>query len=301
MKKKITLSVILSILFSISSLLAQKKVIGILKDFDTKEPIPCANVELSSNDSDLFTTTHTHDNGSFFFENVESDNYCLAFYHSDYRSFDTCFVEASKNSDTLIIYVYSYESKSYRIKDVAKEDNFDYSILYNVYSPITNKSENQFKSTFSIQFYNLNAHIKLANKLQLGFKITPIDLTWYVLSSPDSLYIKERYFGASGALFCYLRYIPTTTKSLGSRGLFIDIGAGYNIPYYFSYSRFIDKYNRLSTRNIKQYNDFQAMLRFGYSWGAICATYHLTDVMKDSYIELPKLTLGIELFIPFSR
>jgi hypothetical protein len=109
---------------------------------------------------------------------------------------------------------------------------------------------------------------------------------------------KERYFEASTNVGIYTRFIITTAGTIGHRGLFLDIGANYSLPYYFSYTYFTEDHIKTSQNKIHKFNDFQAMMRLGFYWGSIRATYRFTDVMKDDFVESPKLTMGVEFNIP---
>ena len=110
---------------------------------------------------------------------------------------------------------------------------------------------------------------------------------------------KERYFSATTELFVFTRYV---TKANDDRGFFVDLGAGYSLPYNFKYTYYTDKYVKTSANHIHKFNDFQAMFRIGFYAFDIKATYRLTNIIKDNdnfnLIEPPKLNIGIEFNIP---
>lgn len=287
-------------LFAMASLSAQISIKGTVKDIDTQKPLSCAKINIYSEEMD--TVVYTREDGSFIISNFpKADNYCIDIFRDDYRYFDTCYSELSSDNLTINALLYSYDSPNYRITDIAKQDAFNLGFAFYLYSPSIENSDKSFSSNTYFQIYNCDFHFKLANKFQMGFKITPIELSWTKFKYPDTLYTKERYFGASGGLSLYFRYIPTTIKSSGGKGLFFDLGAAYSLPYYYAHSGYTDKYNRISTRHIKNYNDVQAMFRVGYSWWSINANYRFTNVLKGTYIETPKLTLGIELLLPMNN
>ncbi len=109
---------------------------------------------------------------------------------------------------------------------------------------------------------------------------------------------KERYFEASTNIGAYLRFVLSSAGKIGHRGAFVDVGAYYSLPYYFSYTYFTSDHIKTSQNKIHKFNDFQAMLRMGFYWGSIRANYRFMDVMKHDFIEPPKLTLAIEFNIP---
>lgn len=279
---------------------AQFNLSGVIKDIDTQKPLSCAKINVYTDELD--TVIFSHEDGSFIISNIpNADSYCIDIFRDDYRYFDTCYSDLSTDNLSINVLLYSYDSPNYRIMDIAKQDVFNLGFAFNLYSPVVENTDNEFASNISFQLYNCDLHVKLAKKMQLGFKFIPIELSWTKFKTPDTIYTKERYFGASCGLSIYFRFIPSTIKSSGGKGLFFDLGAGYSLPYYYAHSRFTDKYNRISTRKIKNFNEFQAMFRVGYSWWSINANYRFTNVLKGTYIETPKLTLGVELLIPMSN
>lgn len=298
--KKITSFIVLLLLIIPNDIFAQVNISGVITDIDTQKPLSCTKINIYSGEFD--TVTYTHEDGSFIINNIpKADNYCVDVFRDNYRYFDTCYSDIS--SDNLIINasLFSYDSPNYRMTDVAKEDVFNLGFAFYLYSPVVENTDNEFASNISFQLYNCDLHVKLAKKMQLGFKFIPIELSWTKFKTPDTLYTNERYFGASCGLSIYFRFIPTTIKSSGGKGLFFDLGAGYSLPYYYAHSRFTGKYNRISTRHIKNYNDVQAMFRVGYSWWSLNANYRFTNVLKETYIETPKLTFGIEILLPMNN
>lgn len=299
--KKITSFIVLLLLIIPNDIFAQVNISGVITDIDTQKPLSCSQVNIYCNELD--TNTYTNQDGYFELNNLPTGDYCISVGRDNYHYYDTCFVEYIIDKyNTINVQLYSYDSPNYRITDVAKQDVFDLGFAFNFYSPSLGNSDNNFDKNMSLQLYNLDFHFKLANKLQMGFKIIPIEMSWNRFNNPDSLYIKERYFGASGGISTYFRFIPSTIKKSGARGFFIDFGASYSLPYYYAYSNFTDKYNKTTTRHIKNYfNDIQAMVRVGFTWWSINANYRFNDVLIHGYEETPKLTLGIELLIPMSN
>lgn len=285
-------------------LFAQNNLSGVVLDYDTRVPVTCATVVISGWESDNSVSEHivkTDENGRFIFTNLATSKYWIEVTSEDYRIFlSDSYYDIQKQVSDLEILLYSYESESYKMIDVADQDVFDLSFAANLYSPSIIESDDIFKQNTSIQFYNINLRFKLANKLQMGFIYNPIELSWHSANKPATGYIKERYFGAYTSLSVHFRFIPTVIKKTGARGLFIDLGAGYKLPYYYAYSRFIDDYTKLTTRHIHRNNEFDVFARIGYSWGAVKINYRLTDILKGQHVEPPKLSLGVELFIPLS-
>jgi hypothetical protein len=291
---------LLSILFAIIPvfLFAQSNITGVVLDYDTKTPVPCATVYISGSESE--SHVKTNENGQFHFADLVDTDLYIEVVHDDYRTYTNESYNITEQGENIVILMYSYNSENYKITDVADQDIFDLSFAVNFFAPPINSSDELFSKNNSFQLYNINIRFKLANKLQMGFIYNPIKLCWNALATPSTGYIKERYFGAFTGLFVYVRYIPTTIQSTGGRGLFFDIGAGYNLPYYYAHSRFTDEYTRLSSRHIHSFNEFEAFARIGFATGAFKINYRLTDVLKGSYVETPKLSLGIELLIPAS-
>ncbi len=307
MKNKVLLfSMLLSILLLPSLSKAQYVFEGTVVDIDTKQPIACATIWIwySSAEVDLDTNIHTNTEG-YFKLIIEDDNATDAIvsfeiYKDGYRTLKK---KCDKQDDKLpkVYELYSYESKSYKIEDIAKKDYFDFTFGFDLYSPSTDDSDDKFKSVFSFN-YGYEGKIKLANRVQLGFRYVPLKVKWMSMNSDTSIVTiahgDERYFEASTNVGIYTRFIITTTGTIGHRGLFLDVGANYSLPYYFTYTYFTKDHIKTSYNKIRKFNDFQAMLRLGFYWGSIRVTYRFTDVMKDDFVEPPKLTLGVEFNIP---
>ncbi len=278
---------------------AQVSLIGNVKDIDTREVLHCAEVFLYSGNKNSYETRTCID-GSFSFTDLEQDtDYCLEIYYKNYRMYEKCWVDIDTESEELEILMYSYNSPSYKISDIANQDiaDFGFAFLYNF--DLSQNSEFIYGVTW--QIYSFDLRLKLANKLQFGFKYIPIELSWINLSNNDQTVFKEQYMGASTKFGIYLRTIVTTHKLNGSRGLFIDGGVSYNLPYYYAHSVFIDKYNKSSvSRNIHKFNEFKAFARIGFGWGAVIAEYRFTDILKTNYLQPPEMRIGIELLFPLA-
>lgn len=128
-------------------------------------------------------------------------------------------------------------------------------------------------------------------------KYSLFEFSWFTfgenISSTLQPNIKEKYFSFSGSVFLYNRFILSKIKNTKKRGFFLDLGAGYRLPYVYNYFYFTDKNTRTSIRKIHKFNDFELFSRLGYANIAIFATYQLTDALKSNYYQTPKLTIGL--------
>jgi len=291
------LLVILSLILS-NGLSAQTQISAKVIDRDTHMPVSCASVNLYAYDGDLDTTVFTDHNGRFTFETEYGYEFSIS--RSGYMTYSGDIEEDNILTDT-VFYIYSNYSDSFKIEDIAEEDAFDVSMGFDVFSPGLSTSDDKFKSVFSI-YYAYEVKTKLANNFQLGFRYEPIKLKWMTMNSDTLLtsipHQKERYFQASIGLDFYLRYIFNVQGLHNYRGAFMDVGAGYSMPYYFSYTYFTEDHLKTVRNHIHNFKDFSAMVRIGYYIGAIKATYRFTDIMKDNFIQPPKLTLAVEFNIP---
>ena len=307
MKNKVLLfSMLLSILLIPSLAKAQYTFEGTVVDIDTKQPIACANIWIwySSDEVDLDTNIRTNTEGYFKLV-IEDDNatdviISFEINKDGYRTLKKkCDNQGGKHPK--VYELYSYDSDNYKIEDIAKSDYFDLTFGFDLYSPSMDDSDDKFKSVFSFN-YGYEGKAKLTNRMQLGFRYVPLKVKWMAMNSDTSIvtiaHDKERYFEASTSFGIYTRFIFSTAGAIGHRGLFLDVGANYSLPYYFSYTYFTEDHIKTSQNKIRKFNDFQAMMRLGFYWGSIRATYRFTDVMKDDFVESPKLTLGVEFNIP---
>ncbi len=299
MRKLKQILVVISILSS-SILLAQNPIKRVVLDADSHIPIASASVEISSFDGSVDTTLFTNQNGEFFIEILtEYDYYISRTYYSSLAG--SIEFDGNTPQDT-IFYLEPIDCDCSKIEDIAKEDAFDFTIGFDLFSPAMVDSDDKFKSVFSFD-YAYEGKVKLANNIQLGFRYSPLKIKWMTMHSDTLItnipHTKEGYLKVSTNVSVYTRFIFTTQQNNhGYRGLFLDIGAGYSLPYYFTYTYFTEEHTKTSTNHIHNFNDFQAMARIGYYWGSIKATYRFTDILKDDYIQPPKLTLGIEFNIP---
>jgi hypothetical protein len=296
MKKTISLIVIIIAAISVTN--AQYKISGKVVDIDTGEPIQCADIYLWGDDIDVETMTAA--DGSYEFFDLEQGEYTIQVNSYSYRQeWD----DISLENESVIkdFEMYSYGSPSFRIDDIASFDAFDMSTGISFYSPAIIEDDKSFASNITIDTYSYESKFKLANRTQMGFKLSPLKLQWTKYSDPADGLEKERYFAALASFGLYVRFIPTLTGTDKHRGMFIDIGGSYNIPYYFAHAAISseNEYQRTVTRHLHKLNEFEAMARIGFSWFALKATYRFTDVLKDNYIETPKLQLGVDFFVPF--
>ena len=287
-----------------NALLAQYSISGIVKDADTKQALSCVQVNVYSHASSFDTTFSTSTDGKFNINGLEEGFYSIYFEKDNYRGDNNNEYEIISNSLNLNIELFSYDSETYKIEDIANEDAFDFTFGFDLYSPAMQDSDSKFKSVFSFD-YAYEGKVKLANRVQLGFRYAPLKLKWMQMNNDTLItnvpHTNERYFEASTSLGIYTRFILSTTGSDAHRGMFFDIGASYSLPYYFSYTYFTEDHIKTSQNKIRNFNDFQAMVRLGFYWGSIRANYRFTDVMKDNFVESPKLTLGVEFNIPMSN
>ena len=299
-KAFINLGLLLITLFTINSVKAQSSIQGIAIDADSQKPLSCVQVKIQGGDNELDTILFTKDNGVFVLNNIENGFYYICLTRIDYRNNDKE-VELNDSSFNMNFQMYSIYSDSFHFEDIASEDIFDFTLGFDIYSPALQESDDKFKSVFAFD-YGYEGRFKLANRMQLGIRYSPLKVKWMAMNSDTMItnvpHGKERYFEASTSLGLYLRYIITTRGYKGNRGLFVDLGASYSLPYYFSYTYFTDEHIKTSQNKIRKFNDFQAMFRLGFYWGSLRANYRFTDIMKDEFIQPPRLTLGIEFNIP---
>lgn len=294
MKKTLFLFLIVNVISNYA--LAQYTITGKVIDIDTGEPISCAYVSLWNDTTDIFT--YTDFNGSYSIQVDVNYDFMLAAESFSYQGEikNVLFDDIDNSQD---FHLYAYGSSNNRTKDVALFDILSIGVGMNLYSPPIETNDKEFSSNIELETFFYDFRNKLAKRTQFGVRIVPLKFQWNGLENPSVGYKKEKYFGTFAALSVYVRYVATVQKSIGIAGLFVDVGAGYAIPYYFAMKSVssADKYKSVSTRHIHKLNEFEAMLRVGYSWCAIKATYRFTDVLKDNYIETPKLRFGIEIFL----
>ncbi len=274
---------------------------GRVLDFDTHLPISCARVEMSSCNLDTIVSTNQKGEFSIAIDcEVYLDVFIYMSYYDDYYADYDLDDEEDVSIDS-VFYLQKEGSGCYVIEDIAEEDAMDITFGFDLYSPNIVSTDDKFKTNFSV-YMAYDWKLKLANNLQFGIKYTELKLKWMAMNNDTLIttipHIKERYFEASTSLFLYTRYIMNTGKKSGQRGAFVDVGIGYTLPYYFAYTYFGDVHTKTTINRIHNFKDFEAMLRIGYYWGSINATYRFTDILKENYIQPPPINIGIEFNIP---
>lgn len=287
--------ILIIIIFSTN--FAQNSLKGKIIDFDTKNPVPCAQISLWG---DVDADTVTNSDGEFMFENLEEGEYTIYINHNNYNSTDED-IEIKSGLNKYEKAIYSYDSDSFYIQDLAAEDIFDIGTFTLFFNPTMKNFDRNFTSGYPIVLYNLEPKFRINDIQQIGLRFSLFELNWLKFNDNVSITtnanIKERYFSISGSAFIYNRFLITTEET-GGRGLFFDLGAGYKIPYYYAYTYLTDDFTKTTTKKINNYNDFEAMARIGYSWVAILATYRFNDNLKTGYIQPPNLNIGFEFLIP---
>lgn len=305
-------SILIALLIS-NFIFAQYTVEGTVKDIDTNEPLSNIIIHINHIDSSTPEVVVITDKLGYFNIDIDEEfgEIDLEIYHYNYRDYykvlniyddsDSSFIGKVLDNFDVEILLYSYDSDSYIIEDIAEIDVFDFTLGFDVFSPKLNETDNKFSSVFSV-YYAGESKIALADRLQLGINYMPLKLKWMKMNNDATItsvsHNKEQYFEASTSLGIFTRYIITTGGKKRYRGMFVDLGVSYTIPYYFSYTYFTDNHTRTSQNRIHNFKDFQAMFRLGYYWGSIRANYRFTDIMKDGYIQQPRVNLAIEFNIP---
>lgn len=275
---------------------------GQIVDFETKTPIPCAKIEVYYNDNDSVKMAFSDSNGKFSFDSIQSRNIFVSINRLDYDSYDEK-IDLDSVRGEMIIELFAYGYEPY-ITDVTKEEMADFTVISIAYNPFLESFNSKYKSSFNFSIYAFEYKWKLNKIQQLGLRYSLLDFAWYKygdnFSSTVFPNIKERYFSFSASAFIYNRFIISKQKETGKRGLFLDLGVGYRLPYIFRYSYFPDKNTKTTYKKIIKYNDAELFGRIGYGSIAIYGTYRFFDMMKGIYFEPPRFTIGIETPIIFT-
>lgn len=105
------------------------------------------------------------------------------------------------------------------------------------------------------------------------------------------------YFDINAGFFN--RFTFFNNKPYSKDGLKLDIGINYHFPIFFKQVLKVNDDTKTITRHIHNYSDFTAMVRFGYKYVGLQAEYSLTNFLRQSYTESPKLRLGLVFYIPY--
>ncbi len=274
---------------------SQSVITGQIIEKESKKPIRCVWVEV--NHEELDTIVYSDSLGFFSFTPLFDGKYYLSF-KSVSHDFLLITVIADTVKNPIIVEMEPFEYND-PIMDLAKQDQFGLTLIAISFLPYQSFVNDDFHRTFYLSFYAFDNRMKLASFDQLGISWSLLNFQWNRFANPVEGY--DRYFSFNGSLFLYNRFLITKQKKRGQRGLFMDIGAGYRLPYYFSHSHFYDKNLKKNTReihyrNVVKYNDFEAMMRLGYGFVNLFATYRFTSIIKSPYtIEPAKWNIGIEV------
>jgi hypothetical protein len=123
------------------------------------------------------------------------------------------------------------------------------------------------------------------------------------LIHPDSSVIGKKDFTFQNYSYLSMegsgtaRFYPTKYLQIGNPRLFIEAGLSYKLPVFFRYIARFDT-QKHSDRWMHQFTDLSAIGRIGLHNGvALKAEYRPFNVIKGSFPELPKLTIGISITI----
>jgi hypothetical protein len=280
---------------------------GVVLDELLQDPIACMAIKIHDVHNEMVKDTliFTDFNGEFTYLSVDSHPYLdvelsrEGFYHEDlnnhYLEYDSIWVLKATAYD-------SY----YGIDDSNSVTTFymDLNAMRLSYVPFMENYNSKYSSYFVFSTYIVEPIYDFYSDLsQIGMRISYLDFSWLRFSDTYSLTNlpneKERYFSFGASFYLFHRF--TFTKHNRSKGLFLDMGAGYHIPYYYSYVIKQEKSLKTVNRDIYKYNDLRAYARLGYSSFAVYATYRFFDVMQVGYAEPPQWEVGLEfpISIPF--
>lgn len=286
---------VLFFLMSLFSGYSQSVITGKIIEKGSKEPIRCVWVKVSHDESD--TTVYSDSLGYFSFTPQFDGKYHLSFQTVSHDFLSVAIIaDTVRNPINVEMEPYQYNEP---IEDLAKQDQFGLTFIAISFLPYQSFVNDDFHRTFYLSFYVFDHRMKLASFDQLGISWSLLNFQWNRFANPVEGY--DRYFSFNGSLFLYNRFLITKQKKRGQRGLFMDLGAGYRLPFYFSHSHFYDKNLKKNTRethyqNVVKYNDFEAMVRLGYGFVNLFGTYRFTSIIKNPYtIEPAKWNIGIEI------
>lgn len=296
--KKHYLVFLLAIL-NLINLPAQTSFSGVFRDKNTNEPIPCIHVQLYGDQHYYYGSTD--DSGHYKIMNIEPGTYEISYYHPAYYPFDYRKMEIKSGTNyTEEVYVEKRDVVDY--SSSVNNDISDIGLEFDFFSPDINSVNRYFISNYAAAFH-MEGRFKMTNRIGIGIKYIPIKISWNNIKT-DTLFTsiphsKERYYEVSTSLYLYTRFIISNIKKTGKRGLFFDLGLGYNLPYLFTYDYYPEKNAKVSQKGIHNFKDLNAMFRLGYSWGSIKATYRLFDILNSPYIQPPRLNIGVEINLVF--
>lgn len=81
------------------------------------------------------------------------------------------------------------------------------------------------------------------------------------------------------------------------RPCFLDLGIGYNFPFIYRYVGVTRDSKRIKGF-ISNLNDFSVTARLGFGFLAFTSSYRITNDLKKTYYNVPRLMFGIDLIIP---
>ena len=278
---------------------------GRVIDAESGEAVSCASIRITEyiEGISLDTLIFTDENGVFTYLSYDSfpyldvsiqrEDYLYKYLSDYYLEYDSLWVIKLSNKDCSC-----YSDSVYADKDFY----FDFNALRISYMPFIGSMDEKYSNYFTFSTYIFEPQLALNRIQKLGFRISYLDFTWLRFDSKYSLATvpvkKERYFSFGGSAYIFHRLIVPKKKCKEQRGWFLDLGAGYHYPYYFSYVYKLDNSVKLVNSDVYKYNDLRAFARLGYGPISIYGTYRFFDVMQVGYPEPPQWEFGLEFPIP---
>lgn len=312
MRKQIYITICLSvfcILTSVNFINAQVKNSKLRLIITNSDSLKKSNFSYSIYQGDtLKSITKIPNTNKFAKEHLlRCGKYIIHIYRNDsiYHQFEEIELECGFKMD----YHINLDAKtSYEMLEKSEAD------MFSIVSPVTNSPE------YYYPYFSLGYGTKILEEVNYpvqhlfrlgagGFLIFPISRHLGLGYNPESTfelalpfknadfrplqnYRHERYFYWSFKLGLFMRLTTFNMKQPHKGGMFLDLGANYNLPIYFRLVGLYENHKDI-TRFIHKFNDVSLTARIGSDKLTLYGQYRLFDFVKYPYPQMPLLSFGL--------
>lgn len=271
------------------------KLTGVVLNMYSKAPLPEVPIYIDETGDTLYT-----DEQGYFEVNAPFRHLHYVIDLEGYRQENLHQRFDSAQAYRVIYLIPSDSSESHPIEDPAHYEHIGQGTVFSTPYPEQGFGTTDF--SFALEWEMMfSTRTRISRFNQLGADVVPFKFAWYGLRGEQSInpeqHFRERYFAYYVSAYLYDRWIITQRKkTTGAKGLFLDIGIGYELPLAYRYVYKTDFNNKHVTTYIHRYNEVTAMARFGFDVLSIRATYRLfDDILIGNFTEPARLKIGLDM------
>lgn len=160
----------------------------------------------------------------------------------------------------------------------------------------------KFTFGFDYSFYNwlpFSKHVGFLIGGGMGYMFAPLQID----TDENALYLDEiksqyyNYFNFQYDMKLRFSTLNQQRSDLKAHSVFFDIGAVYNLPFYFKRTTRFSIKDKMVNSFIHRYSDLRFYVNVGFTNVQVFASYRPFDIVRADYPQLPKFNTGIKFNI----